>query len=405
MISLKIKEKGITLIALVVTIIVLMILATISISIFFTDNGLFTRAFQSKKWHEIEQIREKLEIEKEPVFIDNLGKITIEEYLKHIVEEGLIKEEDIENTENEDAKYITVEDKYIYLVEEEEDGNIKITYQGEVKNFKPGLEIEITKVTTNSITVKAYGKRMEKGEYEYYIKDIVTGEEYELKKTQKEDEYTFEGLEQNKEYKIKVVAKNKYGEAIKESENIRTIELESLQTANITFTYNPNGWTNGNVEVTANVSQSLQEGTRIQTSKDGIEWSDDASQTFETNGTMYVRIYDGVNESNYCIAEVTKIDKEKPIAEGTATTNSIKITGTDSLSGIIGYQITNTDAEPTNFVEVENTKNLNQNITGLKQSTTYYIWLKDEAGNISEKKRNPNRKYRKLNNIKYNICI
>ena len=60
MISLKIKEKGITLIALVVTIIVLMILATISISIFFADNGLFTRAFQSKKWHEIEQIRENV---------------------------------------------------------------------------------------------------------------------------------------------------------------------------------------------------------------------------------------------------------------------------------------------------------------------------------------------------------
>ena len=67
--SLKVKEKGMTLIALVVTIIVLMILATISISIFFADNGLFSRAFQSKKWHEIEQIREKLEIEKEPVFI------------------------------------------------------------------------------------------------------------------------------------------------------------------------------------------------------------------------------------------------------------------------------------------------------------------------------------------------
>ena len=227
---------------------------------------------------------------------------------------------------------------------------------------------------------------MEKGEYEYYIKDVETGEEYELKESKKENEYTFEGLEQNKEYQIKVVAKNPNGEVSKESGVIRTIELESLQTANITFTYNPDGWTNGNVEVTANVSQSLQEGTRIQTSKDGIEWSDDASQTFETNGTMYVRIYDGVNESNYCIAEVTKIDKEKPIAEGTATTNSIKITGTDSLSGIIGYQITNTDAEPTNFVEVENTKNLNQNITGLKQSTTYYIWLKDEAGNISEKK-------------------
>ena len=380
------ENRGITLVALVVTIIVLLILATVSISIFFVDNGLFSRAFQSKKWHEIGEIQERLEIEKEPVFIDNKGKITIEEYLEHIIDEGIIKEEDIENTENEDAKYITVEDKYIYLVEAEEDGNIKITYQGEVKNFKPGLEIEITKVTTNSITVKANGRRMNNGEYEYYIKDIETGEEYKLKKTQKEDEYTFEGLTQNKEYQIKVVAKNSNGEAIKESGIIRTIELESLQTANITFTYNPEGWTKENVVVTANVSQNIQEGARVQTSKDGKEWIDEISQTFEVNGNMYVRIYDGTNESNYGVAEVTKIDKEKPIAGGVATTNSIQITGTDEASGIIGYQITTTNSEPTSFTAVTNTKSLSKSITGLKQSTTYYIWIKDEAGNISEGK-------------------
>ena len=387
--SLKVKEKGMTLIALVVTIIVLMILATISISIFFADNGLFSRAFQSKKWHEIEQIREKLEIEKEPVFIDNLGKITIEEYLKHIVEEGLIKEEDIENTENEDAKYITVEDKYIYLVEEEEDGNIKITYQGEVKDFKPGLEIKITKVTTNSITVKANGRRMDKGEYEYYIKNIATGEEYKLKKKQKEDEYIYEGLIQNTEYQVKVLARNQNGEVIKESNIIRTIELESLQTANITFIYNPSGWTNKDVTVKANVSQSLQEGTKIQTSKDAKAWSDDISQVFETNGIMYVRIYDGVNESNYCLAEVTKIDKEKPIiANAVASTTSIAITGTDSLSGIIGYAVTTSSEEPIEetFTQVTNTQNLNITKTGLNQATTYYVWLKDEAGNISASK-------------------
>ena len=378
------KEKGITLVALVVTIIVLLILAAVSINIFFTDNGLFSRAFEAKKWHEIGEIQEKLELEKEPVFIDNQGKITIEEYLEHIIEEGIIEEKDIEDTEEEKSKYITVEDKYVFLVEEEEDGNIKITYEGEVRNFKPGLEIEITKVTTNSITVKANGRRMANGEYSYYIKDIVSGEEYELKKTQKEDEYIFEGLEQNKEYKIKVVAKNKYGEAVKESENIRTIELESLQTANITFTYNPNGWTNGNVEVTANVSQSLQEGTRIQTSKDGIEWSDDASQTFEANGNIYVRIYDGVNESNYGVGQVTKIDKEKPIVTAaTPSTTTIAITATDNLSGIIGYTVTTSASTPSSFTAVTNTKSLSVTKTGLSQATTYYVWVKDAAGNVS----------------------
>ena len=50
MIKTKIKqEKGITLIALVVTIVVLLILAGITITALFGDNGLITRALQVAK--------------------------------------------------------------------------------------------------------------------------------------------------------------------------------------------------------------------------------------------------------------------------------------------------------------------------------------------------------------------
>ena len=49
------KESGITLVALVVTIIVLLILAGVAISLTIGENGIFTRAQNAtKKWDEAE---------------------------------------------------------------------------------------------------------------------------------------------------------------------------------------------------------------------------------------------------------------------------------------------------------------------------------------------------------------
>ena len=54
----KMQEKGITLIALVVTIIVLLILAGISISMLTGQNGILNRASQAKKAQGTSQVEE-----------------------------------------------------------------------------------------------------------------------------------------------------------------------------------------------------------------------------------------------------------------------------------------------------------------------------------------------------------
>ena len=53
------KEKGITLIALVVTIIVLIILAGVSINMLVGDNGIITQAQKAKENMETAQIEEQ----------------------------------------------------------------------------------------------------------------------------------------------------------------------------------------------------------------------------------------------------------------------------------------------------------------------------------------------------------
>ena len=52
----------------------------------------------------------------------------------------------------------------------------------------------------------------------------------------------------------------------------------------------------------------------------------------------------------------------------------------------MGYAITTTNTQPTQFTPVTKTKDFNQTYTGYKQGTTYYAWVKDEAGNISASK-------------------
>ena len=57
------NQKGITLVALVVTIIVLIILAGISINLLLGDNGIITKAKEAKKQQKIAEIKEKISLE------------------------------------------------------------------------------------------------------------------------------------------------------------------------------------------------------------------------------------------------------------------------------------------------------------------------------------------------------
>jgi len=57
-----IKERGITLVALVITIVILIILAAVSINVII-EGGLIERAKNSSEGYEEEQAREKLELE------------------------------------------------------------------------------------------------------------------------------------------------------------------------------------------------------------------------------------------------------------------------------------------------------------------------------------------------------
>ena len=278
------KESGITIIALIVTIVVLLILAGVSISLIIKRNGIISKAEVAKQETEIADEKEKINLSALAAQANN--------------EDAVIRRNDFDK----ELKKFFNED---YTLEPDSDAE----------------EYEVT--------CKKSGRK-------YTIKSGIT--------------------KKNPDYK--------------------------LNNNNTTFSSSPSGWTNGDVIV--NVKTTIQEYT-LQTSKDGKNWNDSKEQVFSTNGIMYARLWNGSESVSELQYEINNIDKSTPEVSATAiNTNSIKISASDSESGIIGYAVTTSSTKPENFTGVTNTKSFENSISKLAHNTTYYVWIKDEAGNTSQ---------------------
>ena len=83
-IKLKEREKGITLIALVITIIVLLILAAVSIAMLTGKNGILSKASNAKEKHLIAQYEEELNMCILEMQTDELGTLTMEKIIQKL---------------------------------------------------------------------------------------------------------------------------------------------------------------------------------------------------------------------------------------------------------------------------------------------------------------------------------
>lgn len=270
------KENGITIIALIVTIVVLLILAGVSISLVINRNGIISKARVAKQETEIAAEKEKINLSALAAQANN--------------EDAVIRRNDFDK----ELKKFFNED---YILEPDSDAE----------------EYEVT--------CKKSGRK-------YTIKSGIT--------------------KKNPDYE--------------------------LNNNNTTFSSSPSGWTNSDVIV--NVKTTIQEYT-LQTSKDGKNWNDSKEQVFSTNGIMYARLWNGSESVSELQYEVNNIDKSTPEVSATAiNTNSIKISASDSESGIIGYAVTTSSTKPENFTGVTNTKSFENKY--IKIGTQYYILCMDK---------------------------
>ncbi len=406
--------RGITLVALVITIIILLILSTISIQAL-TQTGLFKNANKAKLETKRSQIKEWLSLNLMEVQTTNYDKTDSE--ILEIARGKAEKSEELKKlgkTVNVDGEISTEEDgqtvpPYFDVIVDNDMYKVSMEEQefiGEVGKIVPSVDFSAT-TTSKSITLKITTKRSQGGTVECYIKGE-NDSNYGTAQKATDNQYTFDNLEQGKKYTVKVVVTSGNGQKAEKEKEYTTGDIQKLETADIEFEYSVNGtvidkktWTNKEVKVTAKPKVDIAGYTLVTKKNDG-EWQEIDNQTFSENGIMYVALTDGRNYGGtQATGNVTNIEKNAPsvninlsatevTTEGTITAT---VTQSDSESGInIGsckwiYNTTAGNIGKNASSYTGTFTSANQNIT-LKSTTvgTYYLHVlsADNAGNLEE---------------------
>ena len=350
------EERGITLIALVVTIVVLLILAGITISLVFGSNGVIQKAQDSKEQTEIGEMREKLEMAKVPVYADGNGLYKVQDYWDRIESEGLIADKTVDIIDNGDGTYeVTTTPGYVFEITVEPNKEIaENIIIGECigKGENLSIGIRVVKKTTNSIEIEVV--RVEgASNFKYSIKK--QGEEYGAAEEKSETRHVFSGLTQGGIYTIKV-------ETTKDGK--QQIVEKTVQVGEIPLAIEGDViWKIGQAEVRIYTNET---GYQLEWQKNGISegsWTREASGVKEktitglVNGDIiYARLYDGISSGKYANIEVR---------DDIVPTATIKLSGT---AVEIGKPLT---------AEVVQT----DNESGININQTKWV-LNKEAGNI-----------------------
>ena len=372
------RQNGVTIVALVVTVIVLLILAGITISSINGKNGIITNSISAKELTEISNDEEQLQI----LYVnkagnDKYGDVEMEDYLDYLEEKGL-------STKEKDGKYYAELNGRIYELKMDDD-HLAVGFVEKGKIIDPRIQkIEVIDKTLSSVSIKVTALRMDGGTYKYYIglnKDNL-GETVGNNQT---GEYTFLNLTQGKTYYIKVVGENPEGLTTEKIISTKIDAIPDATTANIKYTIE---WANGTATVKVSSSNSKY---NIETSLDNTTYASITTRTGLYSGNVvYARLTNGKYAGKEIAINV--IDNTKPeltATEKAVTTKSIEIQAIakDNESGI-------TESKPykyylSNSIDGDLSTPVATNTTGkykfdnLVQNTTYYIKveIEDAAGN------------------------
>ena len=212
------KEKGITLIALVITIIVLLILAGVTISMVVGENGILTRAKEAKEVSEKASVIEEIRTEVAAKQIDNLGEgeITLDDVIAVI-------ENEIDNGKewslSDDKEILTTQSGYKINVGDIWDGEIiKTPAVGDYVQYNLYENENQTSITHYGITISrtSYNWKIAKIEGE---KILLLGDDTEPPATF--DLYGEDGLE----FDLDLVCRTLYSSSVGSARNLHMNDL------------------------------------------------------------------------------------------------------------------------------------------------------------------------------------
>ena len=426
------KNKGVTLISLVVTIIVLLILAGITIGTIFNDNGIIKKAQEAANATEEAAKNDQAAINgllnemdsiingtgggQIPIIGSINGKITWSTGSATLTLTTDVEGVTIQYRKNSESNWTNYTSAVPSLLHGDKvyargvKGGETVINEKEFKiqdTIAPTVTIANTSSTTNSISATATATDNEAGmgsnpQYTFYIKKTTEADSAYTQIGSSANTSVIKGeLEQNTSYTIKVevadVAGNK-GQATKEITTGKIADAgEGL--ANGAIIASSPVWSNG----TASITLSTSSGLTIQYQKGGISgsWTTGTNVTgLHHRDTVFARLTDGKNyggEASITILD-TVIPQDAGISlSGTSTTTTGSVTATvtlkDNESGVNATASkwtynTNSGNIGTNESSYNNNFSSNGQTITLKATTagTYYLHVLtvDNAGNKKE---------------------
>ena len=426
------RNKGVTLISLVVTIIVLLILAGITIGTIFDDNGIIEKAQEAANateeaakndqaainglLNEMDSIINGIGGGNVPVIGSISGKITWSTGSVTLTLTTDVEGVTIQYRKNSESNWTNYTSAVPSLLHGDKvyargvKGGETVINEKEFKiqdTIAPTVTIANASSTTNSISATATATDNEAGmgsspQYTFYIKKTAEADStYTQIGSGASTSVNKGGLEQNTSYTIKVevadIAGNK-GQATKEITTGKIADAgEGL--ANGAIIASSPVWSGG----TASITLSTSSGLTIQYQKGGISgsWTTGTNVTgLHHRDTVFARLTDGRNYGGE--ASITILDTVAPQAatinlSGTSTTTAGSVTATvtlkDNESGVnttASKWVYNTNAGNIGTNESSYNNNFSSNVQTitLKATTpgTYYLHVLsvDNAGNKKE---------------------
>lgn len=323
------NKRGITLVALVITIIILLILAGVSIQAI-TNTGLFENAKKAQEQSEISEDMETIKLENSSYTIEQTTSTEKKTFLEYLDEKGYIV-----NYENESKTIGTVTlNGREYEINTEEGFTIKYIGKADGTAMLMPRFSKVEAVVEGS-TIKVNVELKKSTEEGTKIKYSIQKENKTeiIKESEKISDltYTFENLEMGQTYIITVQATNEYGTTNRKIKT-RTISLSELTQGKAEFVITPNEKWQEKVKVTINNSYE-NANTILQYSVGDINnWTTYTTEGFEVNKntTIYGRFYNTTTkEIGYAFTiKVQVIDDIGPqitITKQTTTSKTITI--------------------------------------------------------------------------------
>lgn len=281
---------------------------------------------------------------------------------------------------------------YLYVIAKDKAGNETIAKAGPF-TVRDTNERELLPVEPNSSWVKVPAEIEENkliafeqegnrfnitynnfGEGEQYL-NIIREKEITLTKESdgKIDNEKYSYVDISNPTTITVIGKDACGNEVIVTKEVTKDNIEGPK---LEITGNTDNWTNTDIKLEVECDKELSSltvnGKDILSKDNNVK----SNTTVTQNGNYTFIGADKYGRTSQKTVKVTKIDKDKPtITDVKVSGKTITITAEDELSGVAKYAITETTTTPGKWNE--------SNIIKVTNDGTYYVWVMDNAGNIS----------------------